>query len=350
MVASGVPQGSVLGPLFFIIFINDLANHISHSSLLTFADDTKIVLPINCSADTERLQKDLDSVISWSTKNNMRLNKNKFELICHSLISENGNLTLLKTLPFYNQYNQYKIDNHTFITSTTFVKDLGIFISSDMTWDCHISQLCKTANRISAWILNIFHTRDKLTMITLFNSLVRSRLEYCCQIWDPSKIKLIDLIEQVQRNFTRKIVDMDKNDDYWIRLKKLGIDSLQRRREKLIIILLWKIKNSLVPNHINIEFKTNFRSQIKAVIPPMPRARGKLLSAYEDSFLVKSAKLFNKVPSQITECASFSLFESKLNKYLSFYPDKPPVHGYYHQNTNSITDYRTVSYDFVFTS
>ena len=185
-------------------------------------------------------------------------------------------------------------------------------------------------------------------MLTLFNSLVRPRLEYCCPIWDPSKIKLIDIIEQTQRNFTRKITNMD-NYDYWTRLKKLGITSLQRRREKFTIILVWKIKNNLIPNDINLEFSINTRnSQIRAVVKPLPRSRGKLLSSYENSFAIRAAKLFNKLPSKLIEVSSLPLFKFRLEKYLSFYPDEPPVHGYYHNVKNSITEYRTVKYDSVF--
>ena len=155
-------------------------------------------------------------------------------------------------------------------------------------------------------------------------------------------------LEQIQRSFTNKIDGM-KDFDYWTRLSKLGVMSLQRRREKLIVLLVWKIKNNLVPNDINLEFSTCERNgRTKAVLKPLPRVSGKLLSSYEDSFLIKSAKLYNKLPSKLSDISSFSVFNSKLNKYLSFYPDLPPVQGYYHETKNSIRDYRTVSYESVF--
>ena len=84
-VTSGVPQGSVLSTLFFIIFSNDLQNNITHSNILAFADDTKLILPINSTLDTLHLQEDINSIISWSDTNNMKLNKNKFELITHNI-------------------------------------------------------------------------------------------------------------------------------------------------------------------------------------------------------------------------------------------------------------------------
>ena len=196
--------------------------------------------------------------------------------------------------------------------------------------------------------MNVFHTREKSVLLTLFQSLIRSKLEYCCQLWVPSKIKLIDSIEQIQRSFTHRI-DNTKEFDYWTRLSKLGIMSLQRRREKLIILLVWKLKNNLIPNDIDLEFaKCERNGKTKAILKPLPRVKGKLLSSYEESFLIKSAKLWNKLPSRLTEISSFAVFQLKLQNYLSFYPDLPPVQGYYHETKNSICDYRTVSYEAVF--
>ena len=114
--------------------------------------------------------------------------------------------------------------------------------------------MCMTANRICAWILNVFKTRNKITMLTLFNSMVRSKLKYCCQLRDP--VKLINQIEQVQRRFTSKVDNM-KEHSYWERLEILQIKSLQRRREQLILLLVWKIKNNFTPNVVGLEFFEN---------------------------------------------------------------------------------------------
>ena len=182
-----------------------------------------------------------------------------------------------------------------------------------MDWEQHILTLHKAAIRISSWILNIFHSRDKLVLMTLFNSLVRSKLEYACQLWDPTRVKLIDLLENIQRSFTRKIYNMSDL-DYWSRLKKLGIMSLQRRREKLIIIMTFKIKNKLIPNDINLEFKEHkHKSHTLAVLKPLPRVKGKLLTIFENSFLIKSAKLWNKLPQQLTKIPNLLLFEKQLD-------------------------------------
>ena len=196
--------------------------------------------------------------------------------------------------------------------------------------------------QLSGWILNVFFSRDKSVMLTLFNSLVRSRLEYCCEVWNPYKINHISALEKVQRSFTSKINSV-KDLNYWDRLKALKIMSLQRRREKLIILFVFKIKNNMVPNDIGLKFVcNNRRSHMQAVVKSMPKNRGKLLTLYENSFVVKAAKLWNKLPHQISTITSHSVFRNKLDAYLNLYPDCPPVSGYYHVNTNSLIDYATI--------
>ena len=98
----------------------------------------------------------------------------------------------------------------------------------------------------------------------------------------------------------------------------------------------------MVPNVINLDFVWNARkSTTVAVLKPMPKVRGKLLSDYENSFPIKAAKLWNKLPSKLSEITNLNLFRKELDKYLLLFPDRPPVSGYYHENTNSILDYNS---------
>ena len=338
-VTSGVPQGSVLGPLLFIIFINDLSEQVTFSKILTFADDTKLVFPVNSQNDQKSLQQDLDSVIHWTNCNNMQLNKTKFELLTHSFTKNNTELDSFQHLPFFSDFFQYETEQNLFLSSSTHVRDLGLFITPQLDWDVHISNIYLKATKTCAWILNVFSTRSKFVMLTLFNSLVRSKLEYCSELWDPIEIKHIDKIEQIQRNFTRKITNM-KQFNYWTRLEKLQIMSLQRRREKQIIILVWKLKNNSIPNDINLEFEENkYNSKIKAVFKPLPRKTGKLQSSFENSFIIKGAKLWNKLPPNLTKISNIHSFRTRLDKFLKLFPDEPPVHGYYHKTKNSILNY-----------
>ena len=337
-VVSGVPQGSVLGPLLFVLYINDMANSIKSSELQTFVDDTKIAHPIQSIADKELLQKDLNHMKSWSEDNNMQLNQEKFELICHSTTRKKP-WALLKELPFFYGNFSYEASNNIQLVPKTAVRDLGIIMDPMLDWKSHIEKISLDCRKLTGWILNVFITREKQTMMLLFNSLIRSRLEFCCELWDPYLIKYISKIEQIQRRFTSKI-DGGKDLTYWERLKTFKISSLQRRRERQTIIYVWKIRNNFVRNDVNLQFiKCPRTSREKVRLQPMPRTTGKKLSIFENSFVIRAAKLWNKVPLQLAAEKSLNIFKSNLNKWLLSFPDKPPVHGYYHVCKNSILDY-----------
>ena len=226
----------------------------------------------------------------------------------------------------------------TMISPSVNVRDLGIFLDSMLDWRFHYSKIVSKAKQLCGWILCTFRTRDKTTMLTLYNALVRSRLEYCCEIWSPHLNKDINYIENIQRSFTFKISGM-KEFNYWQRLKKLKLMSLQRRREKMIVSHVWKIKNGHFPNSIDLQFKLNKRSNsMKAVLKPMPQVRGRILTLFEKSFVIEACKLWNILPSELTHSTSKSSFTFLLNKFLSSVNDEPPIPGYPYKNNNSLLE------------
>ena len=123
-------------------------------------------------------------------------------------------------------------------------------------------------------------------MLILYKTIVHSKLEYCCPLWDSPKISDIQEVETVQRKFTERIQGMsDLN--YWDRLKKLGILSLQRRRERYSIIMAWKMANGEAPNNIGIRFYQNHRLGKRAEVPTgnMPHQHP-IIGSYEVPKLV----------------------------------------------------------------
>ena len=334
MIISGVPQGSVLGPLLFILFINDMQGCISLSTIRFFADDTRLLKHIFCHTDSSELQKDLDSVIKWSKENNMSLHEDKFEVMIH----KHRPHSLLYELPFaicemtYNTSDSilYPVDQ---------LKDLGVIVSSDLSWSPHVSSLTSRARSIASWVLSAFRRRDRLTMLTLFKSLVRSHLEYCCPLWNTNKVMDIDLIEGVQRTFTSKIWGL-QHLNYWERLSSLNLMSLQRRRERYIIIHMWKIYSNTVPNSVGIEFMSPSRLGIKARVPPIIKSSSlRNQSLYDSSFAVMGPRLWNILPSHLHLIAELQQFKTELTKFINQFPDKPPVRGYCYANTNSLLDW-----------
>ena len=235
-VVSGVPQGSVLGPSLFIIHLGDIGHDIQNSTVSSFADDTRIYKEIKNLQDVKDLQKDLHKIYKWSEENNLSLNGEKFEHMRYGT-NKGGDLGP----PYLTPDGQN-------ISEKESVRDLGVILSNNAKFEKHIAKKVKTARAMSAWILRTFTAaRDEDTMLTLYKAYVRSHLEYCCQLWNPFLIKDISLIESVQQAFTKRIRNLE-NLNYWQRLEKLKLYSLQRRRERYLTIHTWKILNGKALN------------------------------------------------------------------------------------------------------
>ena len=176
-------------------------------------------------------------------------------------------------------------------------------------------------------------------MTTLYISLVRSLLEYCCPLWNPGRVVDIQLIESVQRSFTSRVCGL-QHLNYWERLKQLNLMSLQRRRERYIILMMWKILHQAVPNCCDIKFKVTSRNGAVAIIPPLSKSSSlKNQTLYDMSFAVQGPKLWNKVPQSIKVAETFDTFKRSLTDFLALIPDTPPVAGYSCRWSNSLIDY-----------
>ena len=220
-VISGVPQGSVLGPLLFILFINDLEQVVVSSTVSFFADDTRVSKQIGCYEDCLLLQDDLYRILEWSRCNNMMLHEQKFELLNHLHNSKSS----CSELPFYSEALVYKVSCDNTLYPVEDVRDLGVMVSSDLSWSRHIGSMVSKARSTLSWMFSVFKTRDRTVMTTLYKSLIRSLLEYCCPLWNPGKVTEIHLIEGVQRTFTSRIGGL-QHLNYWERLKQLKMMSL----------------------------------------------------------------------------------------------------------------------------
>ena len=262
----------------------------------------------------------------------MVFNEDKFQLLRYG---GNDELKLL---------TNYKAPNGRDINEDFHVKDLGVLMSSDGFFMTHVENLTNDCNRKIGWILRTFHSRDILTMKTLFKSLVLSRVDYCSPLIHPTLNAATTIkIEDIQRAFTRKISNM-KSHSYWERLKLLGMHSIERRRERFIIIYMFKILNNLVPNP-GVHFKDSMRNGITANVPLVPTNRPtiyKSLRYHHFNFI--GPKLFNILPPDLrcfsTDSDNVVLaFKNKLDTFLSRIPDQPTTYGMQRQATsNSLFD------------
>ncbi|KAL5264694.1 hypothetical protein ACHWQZ_G005690 [Mnemiopsis leidyi] len=174
-----------------------------------------------------------------------------------------------RVIPFWNKLPQeealcYKVSCEITLYPVKNVRDLGLKASSNLSWSKHIGEMVAKARSKLSWILSVFKTRDRVVMMNLYKSLVRSLLEYCCPLWDPVKTTEIRLLEGVQRTFTSRIGGLcDMN--YWERLSHLKLMSQQRRRERNVILMMWKTYHNVVPNSCNIKFVETTRYGTKAL-------------------------------------------------------------------------------------
>ena len=165
----------------------------------------------------------------------MVLHDSKFEYLAYRIASSK----LLEELPFTSQWVYYNTPSGQDLTPASSVKDLGVHLSPDMKWSLQATIAVQDANEMANWVLSVFSDRSKDVLLTLYKSIVRSRLEYSCPVWNPSSMQDIKKLESTQRAFTRYISGC-QGMSYWDRLKKLGLMSLQRRRERYAILHLWK--------------------------------------------------------------------------------------------------------------
>ena len=325
LVKSGVPQGSVIGPLLFLVLIADIDAKMLNAVVSSFADDTRASKDISSRKDATDLQDDLDRIYQWAVDNNMQFNDLKFELLRLGYCLE-----LKEATEYLNPSGQP-------ITEKEHVKDLGVTMSNSGSFSEHIDKICTSARNMCSWILRTFKSRSPELMLTTWKSLVLPILDYCSQLWCPIKLGQIKQLEAIQQSFTRKIDFNGRKLDYWERLKELRLYSLERRRERYRIIYVWKILENMVPNvadedHGGIKKQLHsVRIGVKCKTPTIKASLPKKVAALrESSITYHGANLFNILPKSIRDTSNcpLTIFKKKLDGYLSSIKDQPRVIGY----------------------
>ena len=156
----------------------------------------------------------------------MKFNEGKFEQMVHGKVE---NITI----------EPYKTPCGDEIQIKDTAKDLGVLATNDLNFREHINNITSSSRIIMGMLLRTFSTRDKEPMIKMFNTYIKSKLEYCCIVWCPVEQKYINELEDIQKIYTKKIDGMEDL-NYHERLKRLKMYSLERRRDRYLIIYGWQ--------------------------------------------------------------------------------------------------------------
>jgi hypothetical protein len=304
-VTSGVPQGSVLGPLLFLIFINDLPESVK-TQIRLFADDCIVYNEICNDSDCANLQKDLNAVHSWCIANEMKLNSDKSQLIRFSR----------KRTPVLFDYRI----NDAALAEATEAKYLGALLSSNLSWGKHLDQVLAKANRAINFISRNCKGMGWKAKELAYFSLVRPHLEYAAMIWDPSQQCKIAQLERVQRKAARFVLGRyGRYDSVTSMIQGLGWNSLELRRKVARLSGLYRVYTS----------QEGWEEFTEILLPPVYYGRHDHAFKIREvpcktdiklhSFLPKSVRDWNSLPHEVfcPPPSSTNSFKSKLYSKLT---------------------------------
>ena len=307
-VISGIPQGSVLGPLLFVLYINDLPDSVS-SNILLFADDTKIFRQVSSKSDALRLQEDINVLNNWSEKWLLRFNTDK----CHVLT-----LGKIDKIMHTHRYELYGDElDHVFEE-----KDLGVMIDMDLTFEEHMATKIGKANGIMGLIRRTFSYLDGDTFKKLYTSFVRPHLEYANSVWSPHLRKHIKMLESVQIRAT-KLVDGMKSMSYTERLQALNLPTLLHRRQRGDMIQVWKHFNTYDQQTLPSNFRPNPRVNRRHPYQlTWNRPKDGTNGLQQNSFYFRVANSWNLLPKNVVEADNINTFKARLDATWMNHPTK----------------------------
>lgn len=305
LATSGVPQGSNLGPLLFLIFINDLSLSLNSHHLL-FADDLKIYMEINSINDCICLQNVLNTINQWCSENFLNLNISKCKL-----------------LSFHRKQNplvfHYSL-NDNILDKTDKFKDLGVIFDSKFTFSEHITQIIASTSKTLGFFVRNWNCFTNInTLKLLYVTFIRSKLEYCAIIWSPLYQNAICSIESVQRKCLKYMFFKynghypERGFDYYTLLTMFNIDSLHVRRNSAALKFLYKLLHDEADCPLLVE-------QISFLVPRLETRQQQVFfnrpcrsNVLLRSPLFNMSSLFNKI------CFSCDIHQDSVGHILSIY-------------------------------
>lgn len=306
-VRSGVPQGSVLGPTLFVIYVNDMPAAVN-SGIKLYADDAKLYRPVCSDIDRRALQKDIDALYSWSRLWLLKFHPEKCTMM---RVGQGGTSDT-------DHYTMKTENGNTNLNWSTTEKDLGVMIDGKLTFAEEVRSRIKKGNMIVGTIRRTFTSLNESTFTQLFKALVRPHLEYAAVVWFPHLRRDIDAIEAVQRRATKQVPGLSQL-EYPERLERLKLPSLTFRRKRGDMIEVFKIMTGLY--HIDsreffsINTQQTTRGHSRRILKPSCNTGIRLRS-----FAMRTINDWNALPEHVVTAENLNQFKNRLDKHWCNHP------------------------------
>ena len=296
-VLSGVPQGSVLGPLLFVLYVDDIDSCFLHSTVLKYADDVKVVSALTSDDSCQLLQSDLDRLTEWSRQWLLSVNLGKCCVIHFGSKNKRNNFFL----------------NENLVSEASSECDLGVDIAENLKPSQQCLKAAASAQRILNLIRLSFQHLDVLTFSQIYRAVVRPRLEYCIPVWSPYLQKDICILEKVQRRATRMISHL-RTLSYRDRLNHFHLTSLKTRRLLLDLVTVYKILNGFIDVSPSDFFTFNRDSTTRGHSFKL-KVNFSHLNCRRFFFSQRVVAWWNKLPQDCVAAPSIKLFKTKVKSF-----------------------------------
>ena len=329
-VLSGVPQGSILGPILFVMFINDLPSCLSQgTNIALYADDTKIWRPIYNDIDHVILQKDIDNLNDWAIKNKMKFHPQKCKVV--SLCNRDSPLNIRSsfgtfTFPFTRFHYTIGRDPLEYADSE---KDLGVLINPSFDFNDQIDALISKANQQFGLLRRTCHfVQDSKRRRALYLTLVRSQFEHCSPVWRPSGKTNLEKFDSFQKKCIKWILSEEEHSYhsqscYFRKCRQANILPLSKRFDFNDLILFHKVVYQDIPlelpNYLKFfdgssRLRSTHLDDLCIVSDMLPRASAPNL--LKKSFFYRTHSLWNSLPYAIRSISSKNLFRARIERFL----------------------------------
>ena len=309
-IKTDVPQGSILGPLLFLLYINDLPDCLHNTTPCVYADDTQIFASSNDYAELiNNLNFDLNNISQWLAKNKLQHHPTKTKVM---IIGSSYNLN--------NKVYDYPVMlNGKVIPRTNSFECLGVLIDEKLSWDLHVDKMCKKVGNSIAVMKRIKPFVPNSTLQTIYKAMIQPYFDYCSPLWGNCSAYLKGKLQRFQNRAGRIISGASYETNSADVLKSLGWQTLEERRKRNKSILMYRILNNRAAPILKEQFTRrsdlpenyNLRCRRTDLILPNPKR-----DYLKKSFKYSGAKVWNSLSTEAKLATSENAFLTSINQYI----------------------------------